>query len=201
MNTESLEFFRAIGTALAVFVPLIVFWLQKKDKLHKTKHFIELMKAHEELSHLRSRPQSDELNEKIDRLLKEVDEEIHYSFDRFGLRFFFGMVFIEMIFVATLLSQWSDYINKIFSGPSYESGLYFLEGIFQSTTARLILFMLLVSISVFFTIQSTMKWVSSMNHASKRNLLLLGVFHLFLIVIIVVVSIILSLLDPIIPYW
>ncbi len=201
MNKETIELLRSVATALAVFVPLVVFWLQKKDKLQKTKYFIELMRAHDDLTALRARPQADELNEKIDHLLHEVDEEIHYSFDPFGLHFFMLIVFVEVTVLATLVSQGSEYINLIFSGPSYESGLYFLEGIFQSTTSRLILLMITVSLSVFITIQTTKKWREKFTRALKRNLVLLAVFHVILVLVIIVLSLVLSLLDPIIPFW
>ena len=203
---DTLEVLRAVGAALAVFVPLVVFWLQKKDKLQKTKYFVELMRAHEELKTIRRHQETENASpvvmEKIDSLLREVDEEINFTtMDRSAIRLFMTWVFLECVILSLIFSQWSEYINKVFAGPSYESGLYFLEGIFQSTTARLIMLMVFVSISVFFSIKKIKPRTDRLPTAFKRHVALFAAFNGILILVTIVICFVLWALDPIVPYW
>ncbi|HMV27673.1 MAG TPA: hypothetical protein PLG25_02265 [bacterium] len=205
MESNSLDFMRAIGAASAVFVPLIVFYLQKRDKLQKTKYFIDLVKSQDELIKIRDQHASQNGNDivmmKINSLLSEIEDEINHTVDRERIVSFLLFVFLEVIVLSALIIQWSDYLNKIISGASYESGLFFLEGIFQTTTARLILASMIVSLSVFLTIKSVKKWVDRINRPKLRTTMLVLGFNGVLIVVAIVTSLILAILDPIIPLW
>jgi hypothetical protein len=112
-----------------------------------------------------------------------------------------ALVFCECIVLSVVFSQWSEYINKVFSGPSYESGLYFLEGIFQTTTARLLLLMVFVSISVFLAIKKAKPYTDKIANSLRRNLTLIALFNLILILVTLAACFLLWALDPIVPYW
>lgn len=202
---ETIDFLKAIGPFLAVLAPLIVIWIQKKDKLQKTKYFVELVKSWEELKQIKIQLESEHSSpivlEKVNSLLKEVDNEINSTSERSNITVFMSIVFVESVVLGILFSSLSDYFNAVFVGSSRDSGLLFLEGMFRSTTARFALLMVFVSISIFLTIISTKKMVNRIQKTYIRNLTLLAVFNVVLISVTIVISLILTLLDPISPYW
>lgn len=202
---ETIDFLKAIGPFLAVLAPVIVIWIQKKDKLHKTKYFIELVKSWEELKQIKHQLESENSSpivlEKVNSLLEEIDGEINNTSDRSNITVFMTIVFVESVMIGILFTSWSDYFNKVFVGSSQDSGLLFLEGIFRSTSARFALLMVFVSISIFLTIMSTKKLANKIQKTHIRNLTLLAAFNVILIAVIVLMSLLLALLDPIVPYW
>ena len=202
---ETINFLKAIGPFLAVLAPLIVFWIQKKDKLHKTKYFVELVQSWEELKKIKSRLELEDnpsvALDKVNVLLKEIDGEINSTADRSNINVFVTIVFAESVIIGILFTSWSDYLNKVFVGSSQDSGLLFLEGIFRSTAARFVLLMVFVSISIFLTLISTKKLFNKVQKTHIRILTLIAAFNILLIGVTVIISLILTLLDPIVPLW
>lgn len=202
---ETIDFIKAVGPFLAVLAPLIVIWIQKKDKLQKTKYFIELVNSWEELKKIKAELELEKAQpmvlEKVNSLLEEIDGEINNTSERSNITVFMSFVFLESVIISILFTSWSDYFNKVFVGSSVDSGLLFLEGIFRSTTARFALLMVIVSISIFLTIISTKKLAKNIQKTHTRNLTLLATFNAILVAVTVLISLILTLLDPIIPYW
>lgn len=202
---ETIDFIKAVGPFLAVLAPLIVIWIQKRDKLQKTKYFIELVNSWEELKKIKAELESEKVQpmvlEKVNSLLEEIDGEINNTSERSNITVFMSFVFLESVIISILFTSWSDYFNKVFVGSSVDSGLLFLEGIFRSTTARFALLMVIVSISIFLTIISTKKLAKNIQKTYTRNLTLLATFNAILVAVTVLISLILTLLDPIIPYW
>ena len=202
---ETIDMIKAVGPFLAVLAPLIVIWIQKRDKLQKTKYFIDLVKSWEELKKIKVELESENappmVLEKVNSLLEEIDGEINNTSDRSNITVFMSFVFLESVIISILFTSWSDYFNKIFVGSSVDSGLLFLEGIFRSTTARFALLMVIVSMSIFLTIISTKKLAKNIQKTYTRNLALLATFNAILVAVTVLISLVLTLLDPIIPYW
>ncbi len=201
----TIDLIKTMGPILAVLAPLIVIWIQKRDKLQKTKYFIDLVRSWEELKKIKSELESSQsppiVLDKVNSLLDEIDNEINSTSDRSNITVFMTMVFVESVIIGILFTSWSDYLNKVFVGSSYDSGLLFLEGIFRSTTARFILLMFFVSISIFLTIISIKRMTRNIQKTYVRNLTLLATFNVILIAVTVLISLILALLDPIVPLW
>jgi hypothetical protein len=201
----TMDLIKTIGPFLAVLAPLIVIWIQKRDKLQKTKYFIELVRSWEELKKIKSELESSNappiVLEKVNSLLEEIDGEINYSSDRSNITVFMTVVFVESVIIGILFTSWSDYLNKVFVGSSYDSGLLFLEGIFRSTTARFILLMIFVSVSILLTILGMKRLTKNIQKTYVRNLTLLASFNLILIAVTFLISLILTILDPIVPLW
>ena len=201
----TIDLIKTIGPFLAVLAPLIVIWIQKRDKLQKTKYFIELVRSWEELKKIKSELESSNappiVLEKVNSLLDEIDNEINYSSDRSNITVFMTVVFVESVIIGILFTSWSDYLNKVFVGSSYDSGLMFLEGIFRSTTARFILLMIFVSVSILLTILGMKRLTKNIQKTYVRNLTLLASFNLILIAVTFLISLILTILDPIVPLW
>lgn len=202
---ETIDFLKTIGPLLAVLAPLIVIWIQKRDKLQKTKYFIELVQSWEQLKKIKIELESEKsppiVLEKVNSLLEEIDGEINNTSERSNITVFMSLVFAESVIISILFTSWSDYFNKVFIGASYDTGLMFLEGIFRSTTARFVLLMVFVSISIFLTIISAKKLTNKIQKAHVRNLTLLASFNVILIAVTVLISLILTALDSFVPYW
>ena len=112
------------------------------------------------------------------------------------------MVFIEaVLFLSAFFFQISEWITKIINGKSYETGMYFLEGIFKSQESRLILMAIFISISMYITTRLSKKIFKVLKNNLIINLILFIIFNILFLIITITGVIILMKLDPIIPIW
>jgi hypothetical protein len=204
-SSQTLDLLRALAGALAVLVPLVVFWFQRRDRLQKSKYLIDLVRSYEELVEIRKRQvESDAppiVLEKIDTMIGELDRELKGGPDKLNITPFMVVLAVVTFFVSLLFTQLSDYINRLFTGKSYESELFFLEGIFASAMARFALLLVYLVISIFLTILVSRLLVTRMKNALVRNLLVLLVFFGVFACVSFLLSLILVLLDPVTTLW
>lgn len=205
MSSETIDLIRALAAPLAVLVPLLVFWIQKRDRLQKAKHFIEMLKAHDDLKAVQEKHRSDPLPDnvaaQVRHLIAEMEIEISRSSEKLSVSPFIVIVAAGTLLISLVFTQLSDYINKLFLGKSYESGMLFLEGIFQSSTSRFLLLMVYVSVSLFITMKMVKPVTGKLATAFKRNLAMLLVFNVIFVAVTILVSLVLILLDPIVDLW
>ncbi len=204
-SSQTLDLLRALAGALAVLVPLVVFWFQRVDRLQKSKYLIDLVRSYEDLVEIRKRQvESDAppvVLEKIDTMIGELDRELKGGPDKLNITPFMVVLAVVTFFVSLLFTQLSDYINRLFTGKSYESELFFLEGIFASAMARFALLLVYLVISIFLTILVSRLLVTRMKNAFVRNLLVLLVFFGVFACVSFLLSLILVLLDPVTTLW
>lgn len=204
-SSDTIDLIRAIAAPLAIVAPLLVFWFQKRDRLQRTKDFIEMLKAREELKAVQSKQTADPVSPvvagRIRDMLMDLERELNRSSEKQGISPFIVTVLVGTFLVSLVFTQLSDYLNKVFLGKSYESGMLFLEGIFQSATSRFLLLMAYVSISLFLTMKTAKPVSDRMTSALKKNVALLLIFNLIFIAVTILISLLLILLDPVVDLW
>jgi hypothetical protein len=203
------DWFGLISTLLAVvsvFVPFIINWIEKKSKLQQSIYFMELIKAKNQLIEIKEeqdrRESSPILNKKLDSLLNNINDEINKNSEKHSINYFIFFVFIEAIlFLSAFFFKISSWITRILNGKSYETGIYFLEGIFKSQESRLILMAIFISISIYLTTIFSKKIFEVLKNNLLINFVLLIIFNIVFLIITTIGAIILMKLDPIIPIW
>lgn len=90
---------------------------------------------------------------------------------------------------------------QVFVGKAYESGLFFLEGIFGYPAARIFLLVLCIILAVVLTIKTMPRLSAKFQSYYIVNFALLAIFNILLVIIVVLVGLILALTDPIVPLW
>ena len=136
-----LDFFVAVLTGLAVIVPFIIPWLEKRDKLKKTVYIIELIKTKDELEKIintiKEGNKSPILLEKLTENLKEIENDINSSNKRFRINVFLVFISVEIFFIF-------NYLSNIIIQKSWESGLHFLQGILKYPAMRILLILAII---------------------------------------------------------
>lgn len=197
-----ISLFSAVFAAIAVLLPLLIKRIEKRDLLVRTRYLIELLKAREELHQVLDDEtkngkesfmanEAKKVLEKIERQISAREREGNYSL-------FIVIAFAEaFLFIGTNF----DRLIQIVIGPSYESGFYFLEGIFKSPEARITLLVLCVSLSVVFTLSTSPVIRKRVESYYWFNLLLLGIFNVCLVLVTIAIGLLLAILDPLILLW
>ena len=196
----NLDFFIVFLTGLAVIVPIVIPWLEKRDKLKKTVYLIELIKTKDELTNLIEQvSQGDHspiLVEKLKKNLEEIENNINSTKNRFQIGGFVIFISIEIFFLF-------NYLSYIIVENSYKTGLHFLEGIFQSPAVR-ILILLLIIIMAFISsmyVSKSLQLKERIRNIYLNNVIMIAIFNILLLGIGLSVYIFLKFSDPFIPWY
>ena len=196
----NLDFFIVFLTGLAVIVPVVIPWLEKRDKLKKTVYLIELIKTKDELTNLIEQvSQGDHspiLVEKLKKNLEEIENNINSTKNRFQIGGFVIFISIEIFFLF-------NYLSYIIVENSYKTGLHFLEGIFQSPAVR-ILILLLIIIMAFISsmyVSKSLQLKERIRNIYLNNVIMIAIFNILLLGIGLSVYIFLKFSDPFIPWY
>lgn len=196
----------AIFAGIAVLLPFLFKRLEKRDRLSRVNYMIELLKARQELNQLLEGDNitlvSSDIKSEAIKTLEKVDTELATptEIDRYG--FFIATAFIEsVLFLGAAFTQLSEWYRSLFIGKAYESGLFFLEGIFGYPAARIFLLVVSIILAVVVSLKAV-PWLSkSLRSYYKLNFALLSIFNSSLIIIVFLFGIILAITDPISPLW
>jgi hypothetical protein len=201
-----INLFSAAFAGLAVLLPFFFKRFEKRDRLSRVTYLINLIKARQELSQLtesaRLGAEPKDISIEASRLLNEVDEEIATPTEiaRYGL--FIAAAFVEaVLFIGAAFTELSQWYKNLFLGKSFESGFFFLEGVFGYPAARIFLLVVCIILAVVGSLKSVPTLSRHFRSYYSLNLALLGAFNIFLVIIIFVVSAVLAILDPIISIW
>lgn len=177
----SVDLFIAILTGLAVIVPFIIMWLERRDKLKKTVYLIELIKTKDELTKLLEQMASEEkspvLIQKLEKNLTEIDKEINTTKNRYQIAGFLVFSSLEVLIVFSWLAYY------IVDHPNL-ARLHFLEGIFGAPPGRIILILIVVVSSFLLTFRAS-KWISLRDRIKNLwayNLSMIGLLNISMLV-------------------
>ena len=196
----NLDFIVAILTGLAVIVPFIIPWLEKRDKLKKTVYLIELIKTKEELEKIVSKVQetnsSPILLSKLKTNLQEIEDDINFSKRKYNVNGFYLVISVEIFFLFSFLS--SIIIQK-----SWESGLHFLEGVFSypATRIAMILLVILISFIVSEKISKYFNIKTKTKNVLVNDLIMVVLFNISILVLGILGYLLLFYSDPFIPWF
>ena len=186
-----------------MLLPFIFRRIEKQDRLSRVTYLIKLLKARQELNQILQNENqiSIDVRNEATNVLERVDIELATprENDRFGL--FVLSAFVEsVLFLGAGFTQLSEWY-KVFVGKAYESGLFFLEGIFGYPAARIFLLVLCIILAVVLTIKTMPRLSAKFQSYYIVNFALLAIFNILLVIIVVLVGLILALTDPIVPLW
>ncbi len=116
-------------------------------------------------------------------------------------KLFYVLTALEILVFFTLLaSDVLDVLNVIFKGTSQNTGVFFLEGIWQYPLARILAFLSVIAVSFEMTNMIRKKKLRQENRM-LRDVLGFGILNITVIVLLVVFAQILRLWDPYTILW
>jgi len=194
-----LDLIVAILTGLAVIVPFVIPLIERKDKLKRTVYLIELLKTKEELIQLIKQQKRNDnspiLIDKLESNLEDIENDIYSARRKFR---FEGIIIIaisiEIFFIFNLLSG-------VIIEKSYETGLYFLEGILRYPVSRIFLLLILIIFSFIATMKLSKKIKVIITNTFWVNLIVFGIFNILMFSLGIIMFFTLKYSDSIIPWY
>lgn len=186
---ELIDIVVAVLTLVAVFIPLIISRIEKRDKLKKTIYLIELIKTKDELINLINRYDENNsspiLFNKLNNNLEEINQEIYKSKKRFRIIGFFTFISLEILILFYVMSRFI--IGK--------SRLQFLEGVLKSELSNVILLFLIFAFSFFVTFKFITFFKSKIKNSIIFNFTIIILYNLILFLTVIFICIFLTYTD------
>ena len=186
---ESIDIVVALLTLIAVFIPLIISRIEKRDKLRKTIYLMELIKTKDELINLINRYDENKsspiLFNKLNNNLEEINQEIYKSKKRFRIIGFFTFISLEILILFYVMSRFI--IGK--------SKLPFLEGVLKSELSNVILLFSIFAFSFFVTFKFITFFKSKIKNLIIFNFTIIILYNLILFVIVIFICFFLMYAD------
>jgi Na+/melibiose symporter-like transporter len=192
-----------VSSIIATGFPIIVYINSNLNKTYRIKKIIELLEYRFKIQELRKKEAEFEgapfIKKKLDNLLIEIDKDFKNKSeksDRPNVWLFIVIVSLEIFIVFNKLSL-------IIISKSYESKIYFLEGVFEYPTVRII-GLLLISICSFLTSFILTNWLKNkfkIKSTIKLSIYLILLFNFILMLLIIFAYVILALTDRFIPFF
>ncbi len=203
------DYFGLISATLAAFsvlIPFIITWIERRGRLHRSMHLIDLIKAQDELREIRETRQNNApavVMRKVDSLLDDIDTELtKTSGFKFSIEPFLVVISAEVfILLSAIFLRFSERIDEIMSSESWVSGVTFFEGIFQYRSTRLMLLMLCISLAVFITTRAGRAIEKKVNKALLYNVIMWFSFHVAFVALAFLGALVLYLLDESLPFF
>ncbi len=186
---EPIDIVVALLTLMAVFIPLIISRIEKRDKLRKTIYLIELIKTKDELINLINKYDENKsspiLFNKLNNNLEEINQEIYKSKKRFRIIGFFTFISLEILILFYVMSRFI--IGK--------SKLPFLEGVLKSELSNVILLFSIFAFSFFVTFKFITFFKSKIKNSIIFNFTIIILYNLILILIVIFICFFLMYTD------
>jgi len=200
---QYLDILLSITSIIATGFPIVVFLNSNRNKITRAKRLVELLEYRIKIKELRQKEAEFDdiplIKEKLDKLIIEIDDDFRNESDksvRPNVWLFILIVSIEIFFAFNKLS--SIVISK-----SYESGFYFLEGVFKYPSTR-ILGLLIIFLASFWTSFRLINWIKDkfkIVNDIKLSLYLTLLFNAIFIGLGIVIGGILALTDHYISWF
>lgn len=203
LPTDLLSFTPLLG----LLIPLIIRFVEKQNKLQRSRRLIDLLKTRDELKQLLAEKIHDQtatqvVVKRVNDLIGEIEREIFAPPRETTIRYYIVLISIEVVtFISAIYFGILVFMNKVINGKSYESRLPFLEGVFANPVARVMMLMLFVTLSIFLAMRIAQTLESQARNKYRFNLMLLLVFNVLFIFIALSSSLLLYLIDFVNPWF
>ena len=203
LPTDLLSFTPLLG----LLIPLIIRFVEKQNKLQRSRRLIDLLKTRDELKQLlaekiNDQPATQVVVKRVNDLIGEIEREIFAPPRETTIKYYIVLISIEVVtFISAIYFGILVFMNKVINGKSYENNLPFLEGVFANPVARVMMLMLLVTLSIFLTMRIAQKLESRARNKYRFNLMMLLVFNVLFIVITMSSSLVMYLIDFVNPWF
>lgn len=210
-----LQLANLISSILVASIPVCYGWFIKYSNRKRPSHIISKIREYESAKELLESRSSTNVNESVYRVLGEVISDLEQEIEDYtsasngysaktqlGVRMFLYLLALEVLLVFGIMAGFGyfDRVLVLFVGPSWETKVYFLEGIFKYPASRSILFGVLFSTSLLVTVRfkaalfNPLK--SRLQSGYSKALILLASFNLVFGVVLTAAMLILALMDP-----
>ena len=200
---EYFDILLLITSVLATGFPIFVFLNSNRTKINRAKKLIELLEYRIKIQELRQKETEFQnvplVKERLDSLLVEIDNDFKNKSEksvRPNVWLFIVIVSIEIFLAFNTLST-------IVISKSYESGFYFLEGVFKYPTIRIIglLSIFLSSFLISFRLTNWIKDKINIKSNVKLSLYLTLLFNAIFLILGVGIAVVLALTDNYISWF
>lgn len=196
----------ALSAGLAVLLPVVGKRIERRDQLSRLSYLVALLRAEKELGELLGTDRGALFRTTVGReaeaLLGKIERNDQKQEAATSQTLFIGLAVAEaFLFLGLLFATFSTFIIGLVKGKSYESGVYFFEGIFGYPAARIGLLVLAVGAAAGLTLKLAPSVGTYIQGYLGQNFALLAIFNLIFCALIVIAAIVLAILDPIIPLW
>jgi hypothetical protein len=203
LPTDLLSFTPLLG----LLIPLIIRFVEKQNKLQRSRRLIDLLKTRDELKQLLAEKINDQtatqvVVKRVNDLIGEIEREIFAPPRETTIKYYIVLISIEVVtFISAIYFGILVFMNKVINGKSYENRLPFLEGVFANPLARVMMLMLFVTLSIFLTMRIAQTLESQARNKYRFNLMMLLVFNVLFIFIALSSSLLLYLIDFVNPWF
>lgn len=205
---QQISYLPVLVPLLGVLVPFIIRWIDNLNKHKKARQLIDLVKTRDELHELLLAKREEGgthhamLIRRMEMMLFDLDKQIRTTGRQYKVQPYILLIAGEIIFfISSMYFGILAWMDKIVNGKSYENDLPFLEGIFESAGARILLLLIYVTFSVYWVIKREAKFHKQFGTRYVFNLVMLGYFNLTFVVVTLIFSLLLSLLDFVNPWF
>ena len=192
-----------LTSIIAAGFPIVIFLNSNKNKTFKAKKLIEFLEYRNKIIKLRQNESDFEnislIKEKLDNLIIEIDKDFKNQSKksvRPNIWLFIAIVSFE-IFIAF------NKLSIIVLSKSYESGFYFLEGVFKYPTIRIVglLLIFLFAFMISFNLTNWVKEKFKIINNIKLSLYLTLLFNVIFLILGILIGGILALIDGYITWF
>jgi ABC-type multidrug transport system fused ATPase/permease subunit len=203
LPTDLLSFTPLLG----LLIPLVIRFVEKQNKLQRSRRLIDLLKTRDELKQLlaekiENQSATQVVVRRVNDLIAEIEKEIFAPPRETKIKYYIVLISIEVVtFISAIYFGILVFMNKVINGKSYESNLPFLEGIFANPVARVMMLMLFVTLSIFLTMRVASHLEPRARNKYRFNFMMLLVFNVLFIAITLASSLLLYLIDFVNPWF
>lgn len=203
---KELSFIPIVVPIFGLLVPLIIRFLEQRNRLKKAKEFVELVKTRDDLLQLSYRFSSTEqdnlLLQKTETHLRELERSLYASPKRKRVKTFVWFIVAEVIFFITgIYFGILKFLQKIMVGKSHETNIPFFEGVFAHPVSRVILILCYLFISLIYMERLNKKIQQRYPSPLAYNIAMVVLFNVLFVACVLVGSTLLYWIDFINPYF
>lgn len=191
---------------MGLLVPFIIRWIENRSRLRQAQHLLQVIKTRDEIDKILQESQGSaiEIQENEEERLRyyrlRLEKEIGGR-DAVGIRLYPVLISIEIIFfVSAVYGGMLDFFKRLIYAQGNQT-LPFLEGIFSVPSVRIGLLVFCLSLSVYFSYLSGQRIRLKSGGSIRNELLIFGIFNLYLLLSLFVLGLLLYLLDMIMPWF
>ncbi|MBC7921246.1 MAG: hypothetical protein H7Z75_09170 [Ferruginibacter sp.] len=199
--------FLSFAPLLGLLIPLIIRFVEKQNKLQRSRRLIDLLRTRDELKQLleekiQEKTASPVVVKRVNDLIAEIERDIFAPPRETKIKYYVVLISVEIVTVISgVYFEILVFMNRVIKGKPRENNLPFLEGIFANPVARVLMLMIFVTLSLYLTTRVARQLEDRARNKYRFNLMMLLVFNGLFILITLVSSLLLYLLDFVNPWF
>jgi len=199
-------------TLTGALVPFIARSILRNTRKSRRARFLELHGSIERLEEIRrtyaNHHENPGMPERVEQMILEAESELKSLSPRKAvvatplpqLSFFYYLTSVECVFLILFYFTLPP-VRALISGLSWQNRVFFFEGIFASSTARILLVLMFLIGSLLLTIRASRLMKKKVEKNLPFNMMTFVLFNILFVIITVTASSLLSWIDPYVPFF